>query len=107
MALFYPRDEENGGRARRLEPIRRLGSGGRNRTPILGTKTRCLAVRRPPTDRTDDTELAFSRLSGPASGHSHRENEGKRPEQGGGFRRPRRPRYPDLRSWARSSRSAA
>ena len=29
--------------------LRRPAGGGRNRTSIVGTKTRCLAVRRPPT----------------------------------------------------------
>src|SRR5207244_13292348 len=42
-------------------PIRRLGSGGRNRTPILGTKTRCLAVRRPPTGVFVDVYTCIAR----------------------------------------------
>jgi hypothetical protein len=32
--------------------VHRVRSGGRSRTPILGTKTRCPAVGRPPTGVT-------------------------------------------------------
>ena len=44
-ARAFPSSEDNCGNTH--------GSGGRNRTPILGTKNRCLAVRRPRSGSVD------------------------------------------------------